>query len=107
MTSDRRNSKPIIILYDEDREQLTKDVLACKQDADFKPKYVIAPHSKQTQERPQEFKGGFEEWIYKVKELHIKALAQKELLEKQQVHRKFVISVEYGQKIMNKFMKVM
>ena len=102
-----KNQDRIIILYEtKDVEQLTKDALEKKRDIDFKPKYVLAPRAKTTRQRPQEFAGGFEEWIYNIKESNKKDEDERRLREKQKEQRAFVISVEFGGRIMNKFMKV-
>ncbi|SRR3972149_3602918 len=102
MLADRTSSEPIIVLYDEDREKLIKDILDIKRDAYYDPKYVIAKHSKTTRQRPQEFAGGFEEWFCKVRELHLTEQRESKatLIEKTANRKKFV------EHVMNRMMQV-
>lgn len=83
MLADRRNQTPIKVLYEtKDTKTLIDDILERKRDVDYKAKYVIAKHSTTTRQRPQEFNGGFEDWLYDVKASNRKAIKEEKNKEK-------------------------
>lgn len=109
LLADRREEKPIKILYNKNREILINDVLEIKRDVDFKPRYNIAPHCETTRQRPTEFAGGaegFEQWLKDIKTSHIKVLAEQKLAEKMKAQWVMTIEFDYAPKIMKRFMKV-
>lgn len=107
LLADRREEKPIKMLYHKaDKKTLTDDILTIKRDAYFKPKYSIAKLTKTTQERPQEFPGGFEDWFNHIRETHLKDLQEEKAKEKQRKQWLMTIEFDYAPKIMNRFMRV-
>lgn len=107
LLADREEQKPIVILYHkEDKETLINDVLNKKRDAYFKPKYKLAPLTKTTQKRPQEFPGGFEEWFNDMRKEYSENIRKKR--EEEQIREQLLMTIEldYTPKIMQRFMKV-
>lgn len=79
MLADRQNSEPIKILYEiKDKEKLLNDILEIKRNG-FEANYSIAHNAHTTQQRPLEFKGGFEEWLFNIKQIHLKEEKEREL----------------------------
>ena len=106
MLADRKEEKPIVILYEKNKETLRNDILDIKRDAYFKPKYSIAPLTKLSQKRPQEFAGGFEEWFNDMRKEYSESLTRKREEEKVKEQLLMSIELDYAPKIMRKFMKV-